>query len=110
MCGIDEAAGGGHEAEGCGGGGIWDVTGGLTPAARLGERTLQSADVLAEDRVEVGVDGGGVATGDDLDERGQAAGRADLGEAGFSREGFDALFVLWIGEGVQEADGERVNA
>ena len=96
--GVGQAAVRLHEEEAVGGAAL-DVEGGG-----------DAVDVAAQDRGEVGVDDGGVAAADELDEaRGLVAG-GDLGEADLAGDLGHALLVPGLAVGMHEGDGDGAEA
>ena len=77
-----------------------------SPAA---DRLAQPRDVGPQDRVQVGVDHRRVAAGNDLHQRRDLVGEADLREARLASQAADQRFMLRMGIGVQQADGQRLD-
>ena len=68
------------------------------------------ADIARQDRREVGVDHGGVAAADKLDQRRDLVADGDLREADLAADLGNGLLVLGKFPGVHEDDGDGVDA
>ena len=67
-------------------------------------------DILPQDRRKIGIDDGGVAAADQLDERRDLVAHRHLRKADLARERGHALLVLGVAIGVHEHDRDRLDA
>ncbi len=77
---------------------------------RDAELTGDPGDVARQDRRQIGVDHGGVAAADQLDQRRDLVAHRHLGETELARQRGDAALVLRIAVGVDEQDRHRPDA
>ena len=73
------------------------------------ERLAEPVDVCPQNGIQIRVDDGRVAAGDDFHQRRDAARKADFRKAQLARDAAHKLLVLRMAVGVQQAHGQRLD-